>query len=108
MTSATVTNKHVFFFFLHIESFSQAGLHKDKLTIALEPEAASIFVRHLPVDSKKGSLEISTMPAGTQYIVLDAGGMSYTNNETSIIPRKCVLPIKLGKYKTKLRDFNGA
>ena len=54
--------------------FFQAGLHKDKLTIALEPEAASIFVRHLPVDSKTGSLEISRMQAGIQYIILDAGG----------------------------------
>lgn len=55
------------------EAAEQAGLQKDKLTIALEPEAASIFVRHLPV-SKKGCVEISTMEAGTQYVVLDAGG----------------------------------
>ncbi|XP_060574858.1 heat shock 70 kDa protein 12B-like [Ruditapes philippinarum] len=58
------------------EAAVQAGLLTNKLTIALEPEAASIFCRHLSVDTaiSGGSLSIAKMPVGTRYMVLDAGG----------------------------------
>ncbi|XP_052280504.1 heat shock 70 kDa protein 12A-like [Dreissena polymorpha] len=51
----------------------QAGISSDKLTLALEPEAASLYCRHLPV-KKDGDCSLSTLKAGTKYLVLDAGG----------------------------------
>jgi hypothetical protein len=47
------------------------------LTIALEPEAASIFCHHLSVDTaiSGGNISLAKMPVGTRYMVLDAGGM---------------------------------
>ncbi|XP_060574862.1 heat shock 70 kDa protein 12B-like isoform X2 [Ruditapes philippinarum] len=58
------------------EAAVQAGLLTNKLTIALEPEAASIFCRHLSVDTaiSGGNISIAKMPVGTRYMVLDAGG----------------------------------
>ncbi|XP_053400254.1 heat shock 70 kDa protein 12A-like [Mercenaria mercenaria] len=58
------------------EAASQAGIENEQLTIALEPEAASIYCRHLPVDatSKESKMTISNLPTGTKYMVLDAGG----------------------------------
>lgn len=47
------------------------------LTIALEPEAAALFVKHLPVerkvDGKRGD-GFKTFAPGSSYIVVDAGG----------------------------------
>ncbi|XP_062593077.1 heat shock 70 kDa protein 12A-like [Saccostrea cucullata] len=52
-----------------------AGLNGSKLTIALEPEAASIWCTHLPVEKLHGSEgKISTFQEGSKYLVLDAGG----------------------------------
>ena len=42
--------------------------------IALEPEAASIYCKHLPVEKLKGSNSISAFQPGSKYLVLDAGG----------------------------------
>ena len=52
------------------------GIRSDKLTIALEPEAASIFCRHLPLDRFEdlSGENIAKYPPGTKYMVLDAGG----------------------------------
>lgn len=48
------------------------------LTIALEPEAAALFVKHLPVerkvDGKRGD-GFKTFAPGSSYIVVDAGGL---------------------------------
>ena len=57
-----------------ISSYFQAKLNPEKLTIALEPEAASLFCRHLPTDKKNYTPSVSSFSAGTQYLVLDAGG----------------------------------
>lgn len=46
----------------------------DKLTIALEPEAASIYCHHLPVEKSRNEKSLSKFGAGTRYIVVDAGG----------------------------------
>ncbi|KAH3891131.1 hypothetical protein DPMN_015220 [Dreissena polymorpha] len=51
----------------------QAGISSDKLTLALEPEAASLYCRYLPVQ-KDGESSLSTLKAGKKYLVLDAGG----------------------------------
>lgn len=48
------------------------------LTIALEPEAAALYVKHLPVDKridgKEGDM-FQTFSPGSKYIVVDAGGL---------------------------------
>ncbi|XP_053402125.1 heat shock 70 kDa protein 12A-like [Mercenaria mercenaria] len=58
------------------EAAVEAGLSTGNLTIALEPEAASIFCRHLSVDTAVcgGDISIAKMLAGTKYMVLGAGG----------------------------------
>lgn len=57
---------------------TQAGIDTDMLTIALEPEAAALYVKHLPVersvDGKKGDV-FQTFSSGSKYIVVDAGGL---------------------------------
>ena len=55
----------------------KAGLLTSKLTVALEPEAASIFCRHLSVDTTvcEGKISIAKLPVGAKYMILDAGGM---------------------------------
>ena len=48
------------------------------MTIALEPEAAALFVKHLSVDRQldgKGGDLFRTFAPGSKYIVVDAGGM---------------------------------
>lgn len=57
---------------------TQAGIDTELLTIALEPEAAAMYVKHLPVerivDGRKGDV-FQTFSSGSQYIVVDAGGL---------------------------------
>lgn len=48
------------------------------LTIALEPEAAALFVKHIPVekrvDGNDGEI-FQAFASGSKYIVVDAGGL---------------------------------
>ena len=52
----------------------QGGINTEKLSIAKEQEAASIFCRHLPVENSSGET-ISSLPPESKYMVLDAGGI---------------------------------
>ncbi|XP_060599387.1 uncharacterized protein LOC132752990 [Ruditapes philippinarum] len=58
------------------EAAIMAGIKGKRLTIALEPEAASMFCRNLPIEAttSKTGVSISSLSVGTQYLVLDAGG----------------------------------
>uniref|UniRef100_A0A3B5M5I2 Heat shock protein family A (Hsp70) member 12A.2 n=1 Tax=Xiphophorus couchianus TaxID=32473 RepID=A0A3B5M5I2_9TELE len=63
------------------EAATQAGIvtegDKEKLLMALEPEAASIWSKKLPSDgfiSEKHNEESLDQSPGTQYIVVDCGG----------------------------------
>uniref|UniRef100_A0A3B5QKC4 Heat shock 70 kDa protein 12A-like n=1 Tax=Xiphophorus maculatus TaxID=8083 RepID=A0A3B5QKC4_XIPMA len=63
------------------EAATQAGIvtegDEEKLVMALEPEAASIWCKKLPSDgfiSEKHNEESLDQSAGTQYIVVDCGG----------------------------------
>ncbi|XP_060584683.1 heat shock 70 kDa protein 12A-like [Ruditapes philippinarum] len=51
-----------------------ADIDSGQIRIALEPEAASIYCRQLPVDASTNEREqaISNLPIGTKYMVLDA------------------------------------
>lgn len=52
----------------------KAGIPKKTLRIALEPEAASIWCKTIPVE-KLNQGAIVSFQEGTKYLVLDAGGM---------------------------------
>ncbi|XP_052798615.1 heat shock 70 kDa protein 12A-like [Mya arenaria] len=56
------------------EAAKQAGIKEKKLTVALEPEAASLFCRHLPVERSGNETSLGKLKAGQRYLVLDAGG----------------------------------
>lgn len=62
------------------EAAEMAGIKTENLRIALEPEAASLFCMHLPVDKmtmeEKSQTEsqISPFSKGTKYMVVDVGG----------------------------------
>ncbi|XP_052785785.1 heat shock 70 kDa protein 12B-like [Mya arenaria] len=56
------------------EAAIEAGILADKLTIALEPEAASLFCRHLSVEKSGNQTSLAKFTAGKRYLVLDAGG----------------------------------
>ena len=56
------------------EAAQDANIDMEKLEIVFEPEAASVYCRYIPVQSSEDKLEISKMSAGTQYLILDAGG----------------------------------
>lgn len=55
----------------------QAGIPSDNLQISLEPEAASIYCQHLPIENLKGAgKRLSATVAGTRCIIADLGGTS--------------------------------
>lgn len=61
------------------EAAEMAGIKKENLIIALEPEAASLFCMHLPVDKMMfdktaSTMSISPFAKGTKYMVVDVGG----------------------------------
>ncbi|XP_052793964.1 heat shock 70 kDa protein 12A-like [Mya arenaria] len=56
------------------EAAKQAGIEETSLTVALEPEAASLFCRHLPVERSGNKTSLGIPKAGQRYLVLDAGG----------------------------------
>ncbi|XP_062597459.1 heat shock 70 kDa protein 12A-like [Saccostrea cucullata] len=47
----------------------QAGISSERLKIALEPEAASIYCKYLPMGNRGNTFE-----PGSKYMVIDAGG----------------------------------
>ncbi|XP_076111510.1 heat shock 70 kDa protein 12A-like [Mytilus galloprovincialis] len=51
----------------------QAGIPENKLFIALEPEAASIFCQYLPTEKLNGA-DFKMAKPGTKYMVVDLGG----------------------------------
>ncbi|XP_062569122.1 heat shock 70 kDa protein 12A-like [Saccostrea cucullata] len=55
----------------------KAGLKDSQLSLALEPEAASMYCRKVPVEistQRDGAKQIASLPAGSKYLVLDLGG----------------------------------
>ncbi|XP_078341045.1 heat shock 70 kDa protein 12A-like isoform X2 [Crassostrea virginica] len=56
----------------------EAGIDTNILTIALEPEAAALFVKHLSLERRRldgeGGDLFRTFAPGSKYIVVDAGG----------------------------------
>ncbi|XP_052781108.1 heat shock 70 kDa protein 12A-like isoform X1 [Mya arenaria] len=56
------------------ESAETAGISSDKLSIALEPEAAAIYCRLLPMENNDQDGLLSTLKTGSKVLVVDAGG----------------------------------
>ncbi|KAL5019192.1 hypothetical protein ScPMuIL_004914 [Solemya velum] len=58
------------------EAAIEAGIDKDCLTVALEPEAASIYCRYAKLQREQCGTKqsIECFAPGTRYAVLDAGG----------------------------------
>ncbi|KAL4230349.1 Heat shock 70 kDa protein 12A [Mactra antiquata] len=58
------------------ESANKAGIDGAQLSIALEPEAASLFCQMIPTDKIKGSegAKFAVASPGTKYMVIDLGG----------------------------------
>ncbi|CAG2193276.1 unnamed protein product [Mytilus edulis] len=59
------------------DAAEKAGISGEQLTLALEPEAASLYCRKVPVSvetTKDGGKAIAAMQNGSQYIVFDQGG----------------------------------
>ncbi|CAC5416129.1 unnamed protein product [Mytilus coruscus] len=59
------------------EAGNIAGIPNSRLILALEPEAASIYCKNLPVDRivcPDGKSVLEVFSPGTKYLILDAGG----------------------------------
>jgi len=57
----------------------KAGIPTEQLTLALEPEAASVFVKEMNVkrEISDDGVSLTCYDPGTRYMVLDLGGMYY-------------------------------
>ncbi|XP_060559750.1 heat shock 70 kDa protein 12A-like [Ruditapes philippinarum] len=65
------------------EAAENAGIRHERLIIALEPEAASVYCRLLPTTRNQDS--VGQLPSGSKYMILDAGGgtVDITVHETT-------------------------
>lgn len=57
----------------------QAGIKSSNLSLALEPEAAALFCKILPLEKQttESGTNLSMLKPGTRYMVLDLGGDSH-------------------------------
>ncbi|KAH3820948.1 hypothetical protein DPMN_122700 [Dreissena polymorpha] len=60
----------------------EAGIEIGHLSLALEPEAASIYCRHIKMSREENSTgaDISTFQPDTRYLICDAGGKGYASD----------------------------
>lgn len=59
----------------------KAGIRSECLTIALEPEAASMYCKKIQLEKLSGpNSEFQIFSPGNQYLILDAGGMYNRKN----------------------------
>ncbi|XP_063415149.1 heat shock 70 kDa protein 12B-like [Mytilus trossulus] len=58
------------------EAAVEGGIPNSQLMLALEPEAASIYCKHLPTErlDSGGKSALGAFSPGTKYLILDAGG----------------------------------
>nr|XP_022323072.1 heat shock 70 kDa protein 12A-like [Crassostrea virginica] len=56
------------------EAAEKVGICGDKLVIALEPEAASLYCMYLPVQRDDENSTFEVFKSGSKYMVVDAGG----------------------------------
>ncbi|XP_061173861.1 heat shock 70 kDa protein 12A-like [Saccostrea echinata] len=53
---------------------TQAGLPGDRLMICLEPEAASVYCKYLPLERLEQDATLHALQPGRRFVVVDAGG----------------------------------
>lgn len=64
----------------YILLFSQAGIKPENLTIALEPEAVSMFCQYMKYSKEDAScLSLDILESETKYMVVDLGGNCLEN-----------------------------
>ena len=63
---------------IYVIYFYKVGIHKDRLVIALEPEAASLYCMYLPVEKDSENSTFGVFKSGSKYMVVDAGGNAIT------------------------------
>ncbi|KAK3593606.1 hypothetical protein CHS0354_018704 [Potamilus streckersoni] len=58
------------------EAAQSCGIENHQLSIALEPEAAALYCKYLPMDKLTGSDDsgLSVFSEGTKYMIIDLGG----------------------------------
>ncbi|VDI40444.1 Hypothetical predicted protein [Mytilus galloprovincialis] len=60
------------------DAAEMAGILTDQLSLALEPEAASLYCRKVPMSIKESELKTLTLlGSGISYVVLDMGGGTF-------------------------------
>lgn len=60
--------------------FSQAGIGSKNLTIALEPEAVSMYCQYIRFSKEDASYaSLDVLESGTKYMLVDLGGNSLEN-----------------------------
>ena len=70
------------------QSIREAGIQKEKLTIALEPEPASIYCKKLKTGRVEDTTDFTaTVKSGMKYMVIDLGGTTALQYERQDIPR---------------------
>jgi hypothetical protein len=52
----------------------KAGLPTKRLMICLEPEAASVYCKYLPMERLEEGSNLHALQPGRRFIVVDAGG----------------------------------
>ncbi|CAG2193695.1 unnamed protein product [Mytilus edulis] len=59
-----------------IEASAKAGIEKENLTLALEPECAAMYCRYLAMDKKEhgDNMEIKAFDENAKFMVVDLGG----------------------------------
>lgn len=71
------------------EAARRAGIPTEQLTLALEPEAASVFIKHMNVNVQRDSDEgpcLSPYGPETRYMVLDLGGGTVDVTVREVMP----------------------
>ncbi|KAJ8297926.1 hypothetical protein KUTeg_024457 [Tegillarca granosa] len=74
------------------EAAKEAGISDNQLSIALEPEAAALYCKILPIEKLSAGYEnnLSVFQPGTKYIVLDLGGGTVDITVQEVLGNGCL------------------
>jgi hypothetical protein len=92
-------NLLIYFPPFHLRTFFkfQAGIPSDRLQLALEPEAASLFCKYVPAEKQTDedglNMKIVPFSIGTRYMILDLGGKNFTQYHSKEKKGLCLLHI---------------
>ncbi|CAC5364375.1 unnamed protein product [Mytilus coruscus] len=71
-----------------IEASAKAGIDKDNLTLALEPECAAMFCRYLAIykSSKDHEMDLKAFDENSRFMVVDLGGGTIDITLSEVLP----------------------